>query len=354
MPDHDSIPIKDLRSRRQFLRDLSSATLVFSGVLPLLGSGCKGGGDDDTGEDDVFYFAVITDLHLKADPEHPNNQNLAETVEILNGFEVPIDFVLLGGDLVDELPSEDPAFYDTYDGTALHRLAELLDGFEMPVYPVLGNHDYFVEGPGFENQLVEDRAARETLFTEFLGLPGLWYAVEHRGFSVYCLNSMQADARVTWEPDRVGSFGEAQLTWLETELESETPCFLILHHPLALDNAVEAGLAFMFPFEVPRAEGNYAKYQGTEFEDWTDPIYSLLKAHASHILGIFVGHAHWFVQDAFEGIPVLNTDSMGNSIQRTAIEVDGEEQPMRYHIAECNLTRGTFAVYNLDWFEYNQ
>jgi len=353
MRDHDGPLPAQPRSRRHFLRDLSAATLVASGVLPLLGAGCKGSEDDDTGEDDIFYFAVITDLHLHDDPEHPNNRFMAQTVEILNGFEVPIDFVVLGGDLVDELPSEDPTYYDTYDGTALHRLVELLDGFEMPCHPVLGNHDYFVQAPGFENELVEDGPAREALFTEFLGLPGLWYAVEHRGVEVYFLNSMQKDARVSWEPDRVGSFGEEQLTWLETQLDREVPCFLVFHHPLALDNAVEAGLAFMFPFEVPRAEGNYDKYQGTEYEDWTDPIYALLSAHASHVLGVFVGHSHWFVQDTFEGIPVLNTDSVGNSITRTAIEVDGEERPMRYHIAACNLTRGTFEVYNLDWIEYD-
>jgi len=331
-------------SRRSFLQGLAAAQLVLTGALPAVA--CDG-------RDKTFYFAVLSDIHLHDDPEHPNAVVLAQTIDILNGFEVPIDFVLLPGDLVDEVPSEDRAYYTEHTDTSLHLLREMLDHLDMPWHAVMGNHDYFVDFAGYENHIAEDKEAVEEAFVDVLGVPGLWFGFEHQGIAFYALNSMQDDARVSWEPDRVGSFGEDQLAWLEDQLADGLPCFLTFHHPLALDNVVEAGLSFLFPFEIPRAEGGYSKYEGTEFEGWTDPIYELIERHAEQILGIFVGHGHWFVEDHLHGIPVLMTDSVGNSVQQTSETVGGEQQPMRYHIVECDPRQRTFSVYNLSSFEYN-
>ena len=338
--------------RRRFLRDLSAAGLVLQGSM--LGLSCKGRKDTgDSGQDDIFYFAVISDLHLQDDPEHLNNQVLEQTIDILNGFEVPLDFVLMAGDIVDELPSDDPGWYEDHDDTPLHRLQQQLQRLDMPAHMVLGNHDYYTNGEDVDSHMVEDKAAREALFLDYAGMPSAWYRFEHQGVSFLGLSSMQDDARVGWTPNRCGSFGEEQLAWLEEQLADGGPFFLFFHHPLALDNVVAAGLASFFPFEVPRAEGQYEKYEGTEYEGWTDPIYALLQEHAAQVLAIFVGHGHWFVQDEYEGTAVLMGDSVGNSVQATSVWQGGEEQPMRYHIVACNLTKGTFEVYNQGWFEYS-
>ncbi|MBT3224379.1 MAG: hypothetical protein HN348_35375, partial [Proteobacteria bacterium] len=270
-----------------------------------------------------------------------------------NNFEVSLDFVVMTGDLVDVLPSDELTYYDENDNTSIHQLKLLLDELDMPFHLALGNHDYYTDDGFLDSHTTPDKSARESLFQDQLDMPAPWYRFDHEGLGFIVLNSMQDDARVDWAPGRCGSFGEVQLAWLEEELKKGDPCFLFFHHPLALDVMVSAGAMAFFAFEVPRSEGDYEKYEDTVFEDWTDPIYDLLQEHADQVQGVFVGHGHWFVQDYFEGIPVMMTDSVGNSYQGTAIDVDGEDQPMRYHIVECNLTKNTMTIYNESHFIYN-
>ena len=336
-------------TRRQVVKILGAGGLLLRAGGLVLVSSCV----DPEGEDEILRFAVITDLHLKPDAERVNNQVMAETVGILNAIDPPVELVLLAGDLVDELPSDDPSYYEEHEDTALHQLELLLSGLEMPALPVLGNHDYYISDGTLENELTGDPAAREALLVEHLGLPGAWYRRDHRGVAFYGLNTMQPHPDAGWTPNRCGSFGPEQVAWLEEQLADGMPCVLFFHHPLALDNVVSAGLAAVMPFEVPRAEGGYDKYVGTEYEGWTDPIYALLDRFADQVLAVFVGHGHWFVRDELASFPVMMTDSVGNSFQLTTIDDGADEQPMRYHLVECNLTRGTLAITNEDWFSYD-
>ncbi len=327
-------------TRREVLERLAAAGVLVPGGLALLSS-CV---EPET-EAEVVRFAVITDLHVKADPERLNNQVLAETIEILNAMEQPPELVLLTGDLVDELPSDDPVYYEE-NSTAVHQLAELLAGFAMPALPSLGNHDYFTNDGVLENEITGDPEAREVLMMEHLGMPGPWFRRDHRGVAFLSLNTMQQDPDADWHPGECGSFGPEQLAWLEEQLTGQQPCVLFFHHPLALDNAVEAGLAAIRPFEVPRA--GHEKYVGTEYEGWTDPIYALIEQYADRIPAILVGHGHWFVRDELAGTPVMMTDSVGNSVLLS--ELDGA--PMRYHLVELDVATGAVTVVNGDQFEY--
>ena len=338
-------------SRRQVVKGLGASGLLLRGAALGLFTSCAG--DEGEGEDVVLRFAVITDAHLKPDPEHANNLVMAETIEILNAIDPPVELVLLTGDLLDDLPSDDPAYYEEHDDTALHQIEALLAELMMPWLAALGNHDYYLAGGGILNDLTDDLAAREALLEERLDLPGLWYRHDHRGIAFYGLNTMQTHPDAGWSPEAVGSFGAEQITWLEQQLSDGMPAVLFFHHPLALDNAAAAGFSAALPFEVPRAEGDYVKYEGTEFEGWTDPIYSVLDSFADQILAIFVGHGHWFVHDELHGVPVMMTDSVGNSVLQTSLGEGDDAQPMRYHLVECNVTQGTLAITNEDWFTYN-
>jgi 3',5'-cyclic AMP phosphodiesterase CpdA len=261
--------------------------------------------------------------------------------------------VLLTGDLMDELPSDDPAYYDTHADTALHRFEAALAGLTAPALLALGNHDYFLAGGGLENALTDDLPAREALFQARLGLPGAWYRADVGGIAFYALNTMQPHPDAGWLPDSCGSFGPEQVAWLEQQLSDGVPAVLFFHHPLALDNAVTHGISRVIPFEVPRAEGGYEKYEGTEYEGWTDPIYAVLERFAGQILAAFAGHGHWFIQDTLAGFPVLETDSVGNSYQRTEVGEGDDAQPMRYHLVSIDLTAGTLTVANEALFTYN-
>ncbi len=340
--------------RRRFLELLGASGLVAGGTiagLPL--TACDPSRDETGNDDEIFYVAVISDVHLKdASLDSGNDEVLVQTLEILENYEVPLSAILVAGDLIDDLPSDDPAHYETAEGTALQQAQEILGGCSIPVHVSMGNHDYYLQGSAMENHLTDDYPAREALYQEALGMPAPWYAVEINGIRFIALNSMQPDARVEWTPEACGSFGEEQLAWLEAQLADGTPTVLFFHHPLATDVFVESGYSFIIPFEVPRAEGNYDKYEDTVYDGWTDPIYAILEDHADSVMAIFVGHGHAWVADTWAGIPVLEADSVGNAFPGTFIEVDGEEQPMRYHIVEINLTRGSFDIYNRAWIPY--
>lgn len=343
-------------SRRRFIQVLGASGLVAQGSLLGLGCGDRDTGPavDDTGgaNDQRFYFAVLTDTHVREGQDDYNNGVLATTIEILNGFEVPLDFVVLTGDAVDDLPSDDPAWYQDND-SAVHRLRALLDKLAMPWHVAMGNHDYFTSGEGLGNTVTVDKGAREELFRQVLGLQLPWYRFDHQGLSFFVLNSMQTDPRAPFAPDSCGSFGEAQLAWLEAELEQAGPSFLFFHHPLALPNAASAGMMAYLPFEVPDAGAGLQKYEGTEYEGWTDPIYELIERRAGQLAGIFVGHGHWFTEDTLAGVGVRMADSVGNSLQATSVGEGEERQPMRYHVVEVNLTRGTYEIWNREWIVYN-
>ena len=339
--------------RRRFLELMGAAGLVAQGSLLGLASGCKRSGDDTADGDELFHFAVITDCHLRGDPDHRNGQVMEQTLAILEDFEVPVSFVVITGDVVDELPSDDPEYYETEEDTAIGRLQDIIAGTSLPVHLAMGNHDYYMTDSSFDNGLTDDKPAREDLFQQLLDMPSPWYAFEEQGLRMLVLNSMQQDDRVDWVPETCGSFGEEQLSWIDEQLADGTPCFLFFHHPLALDAMIEHGMAVLWPFEVPRDEGGYDKYEDSEYDGWTDPIYDILEARAEGVLAVFTGHGHWFIEDSWAGIPVMMGDSVGNSVLQSAVETDGEEQPMRYHLVEVNLTRGTFAIYNRAWITYN-
>lgn len=343
-------------TRRRMIQALGAGSLLLNGGALSLAAGCDGAdGDDDSagGEGgEPIRFAVITDMHLKPDADHANNQVMAQTVAILNAMDPPLDLVLMTGDLIDELPSDDPAYYEVNPDTALQRTEELLAGLTMPWLAALGNHDYYLSGGGILNDLTDDLPAREELLVERLGLPGLWFRHDHAGVAFYGLNTMQTHPDAGWSPESVGSFGPAQVQWLDEQLSDGTPAVLFFHHPLALDNAVAAGFSAAMPFEVPRAEGDYDKYEGTEFEAWTDPIYEVLERYADQIHAVFEGHTHWFVLDDLAGIPVMMTDSTGNSVLQTTVGEGDDAQPMRYHLVELEPVSGALTVVNGEWFEY--
>ncbi|MBN2800638.1 MAG: metallophosphoesterase [Deltaproteobacteria bacterium] len=325
-------------SRRDFLKYLAASTLVVQGSF-LTACGPKG----DTGEEGPsLTFAVLTDLHFNKKVDHVNNQTFRAGLAKVAALGV--DLVLLTGDLLDELPSDDPAYYEEHTDTALHHLKAALAEAQVPVLATLGNHDFYLADGSLGNHTTPEFEARQDLLLEHLGLPAPWYREDHGGVAFYMLSSMQADDRVDWEPGLTGSFGAEQLAWLEEQLADGVPAVLGFHHPLALDKLVSAGMAKFSCMEVPRDEGHYEKYEGEPYDGWTDPIYDIIEAHSSQILAIFVGHSHWWAHDQWAGVPVMMGDSSGNSIQFT--EKDGE--PMRYHLGRVWLDEGRFEVWNLE------
>ncbi|MFA6032577.1 MAG: metallophosphoesterase, partial [Myxococcota bacterium] len=292
-----------------------------------------------------FYFAVISDTHNLNDRESEQEVIFAATAELLNAFVPALDFVIITGDLVDGLPSDDPAYYEQYK-CPVDDLAELSKAYKFPVHFVMGNHDYYTGG-GILQAITTDKPGREALYKNRLGMPDPYYSFVNKGVRFYCLNSMQQDPAVSWNPNLVGSFGPTQIEWLKKGLADGLPSFLFQHHPLATKKTVSAGFSQFYPFEVPYAPGHFSKYDGSPMQDYTDPIFGVIKANNVQIQADFFGHTHMFMTDEYEGVPLFMTDTMKPP---ASTEYDGK--PMRFHIVECQADTGAFSIYNAYMIKY--
>jgi len=287
----------------------------------------------------TFLFAVISDTHIAGRDDEPQNQIFRETAEVFNRHVPPIDFVVCTGDLVERLPSDDPDYYRTHRDTPLDEFISLVSLLAMPLYGVMGNHDYY--SGGILPIPTRHATAREELYVERGIVPAPYYAFEHRGVKFYCLNTMQQDPSVRWGPNAVGTLGPEQAAWLEEGLSDGKPAFFFHHHPLATDATTHAGISSLVPFEIPRADGHFSKYQWSLYKDYTDPIYDIIKSRRGQIRAAFFGHSHLFLKDEYEGIPIFMTDSM-----KPPSSSSYEGRPMRYYIVACEGSTGRFSIYN--------
>ena len=328
--------------RRQFLKRIGKGFLIVS-MHPVL-SRC--GSKDPAGNTRTFRFAVISDTHILPHAFSLQNFVFSLTADLFNDHDPPLDFVFCTGDVLDTLPSDDPAFYDENTNTVLHQFITLKSKLRMPLYLVMGNHDYYT-GNALIHLPTPQKEAREALYMDRLGMPGPYYAIEHLGVKFYGLNSMQQDPDVNWEPHAVGTFGPDQLSWLRGELQDGKPAFFFHHHALATEVTTSSGISAWIPFEVPRAEGDFPKYSLTPYRDYTDPIYEILESRGSQVKATFFGHSHLFLRDQLSGVSLFMTDSMKFP---SSSEYDGI--PMRYHIVECEAGSGAFTVYNAYMIPY--
>ena len=328
--------------RRRFLKQAGKGLLLLS-LSPVL-SRCGGDGTK-LPPDGTFHFAVLSDTHLLERESATQHAVFDVTADWLNAFTPALDFVVITGDLLDYLPSDDPAYYDEHY-TALHRLGEYAARFRMPLKLVLGNHDYYTGGDILHSP-TKDRPARERLFMDRMGMPGPYYAFEHGGVKFYCLNTMQHDPSFGEESGRIGIFGPEQVGWLDGQLRDEKPAFLFHHHALATEHTTQAAFSALLPFEVPRAEGLFPKYRGTRYEHYTDPIYELLEDRRGQVRASFFGHSHVFLRDEYEGASLFMTDSMKFP---SHAQYDGS--PMRFHVVACQRNTGDFTIYNEYMIQY--
>jgi len=222
-----------------------------------------------------FYFAVIADTHI-IDPFYNGPEGSKEDTEsilkaserlisargLINSLDPGMEKVFLVGDYFHNYPSTDLDFYFKNE-TRLDKAKALTDGFKMPVHIGFGNHDYAVPQISRENS--------HELFRRKFGVQP-YYSVNHRGWKFIHLNNFLGE---TWNEKNksgfntgVGSLGEKQLNWFESELEEGKPTFVFIHYPLMT----------VQPFEI---------------KDYG--ILSVLKKHRDGIQRVISGHWHRWV-----------------------------------------------------------
>jgi len=161
---------------------------------------------------------------------HPGEDSVSRVsrvVEQINGMKPQPDFVILGGDLIENMYIRDQnsasGLYDLYEET----IAQL----SMPAYSVIGNNDVvpvFEESPVGGSQVQDGKE----MFRERLGNGETYRSFDHKGWHFVLLDSIE---RSEAGPYR-GHIDEDQMKWLSEDLENldkGRPVCVALHVPLA-------------------------------------------------------------------------------------------------------------------------
>jgi 3',5'-cyclic AMP phosphodiesterase CpdA len=178
-----------------------------------------------TKSEEEFRFLFVSDLHLH--PGEDSVSRISSAVEQINGLKPQPDFVIMGGDLIENMYIRDQKsaveLYDLYD--------EICARLNMPVYSVLGNNDVV---PVFEGSPVEESQVQDgkEMFRERLGNGHTYRSFDHKGWHFVLLDSIERDEGGQYR----GYIDEDQMRWLSEDLgkleEGRLVC-VALHIPLA-------------------------------------------------------------------------------------------------------------------------
>lgn len=193
-----------------------------------------------------LHIGLIADPQY-ADKDDAGNRHyrasLAKLDSAIDHFnQLPVDFTVVMGDLIDESPDDLPP--------VLQRLYNL----QTPVYKLLGNHDY------------SDAPDKKNVYRAF-DMEAPYYTFEKENWVFVVLNTneiaeystdagtppyrewevlqkqLQAEDRKNARPYN-GGISAKQLQWLEKQLEQATRSFkniiLFTHSPLLPENGLEA------------------------------------------------------------------------------------------------------------------
>ena len=157
-------------------------------------------------------------------------ERFRRTAELINAIEPKVQHVFVLGDVVhDAHHGVNLDWYKNRD-TAFSRAATVLSELEMPVHLLWGNHDYGVVCDAGENH--HPRAFTHQLFEYFFDA-STYAALDAGGWKFLLLNSQLGP---TWDAashlcdTELGSFGEAQLAWLDEQLAEGHPSMVMTHH----------------------------------------------------------------------------------------------------------------------------
>lgn len=295
-------------------------------VLVVAATICGCGEDKGVGK---FSFIVLSDIHVRV-PGNPDDRgydnagnvsNLTTAVATINSRFSESEFVMVTGDLVGCLFSENPADYLTGQLNPAETVKDIMSGLGVPWHPALGNHDYhsgYDLGAG-EMIPARSQSSIEAVWRKVLGIEP-YYSFVHKGARFVVLNSSRGPAASDVCPfSQVeamcrGSFDAAQMAWFEQELQKPEPCLLFFHHPVVTDKSSDVVWSFFAEdFQV----------------DDNDRFYDIAGAYTGKIKAIFVGHGHMWATDTLYGeIPVYKTaatgDYLGQACNMSKVTIDVE------------------------------
>jgi hypothetical protein len=239
--------------------------------------------DSSVDSTDNFHAVFISDSHVIgpqyeccSESEGIDNLSIVQTpdrlrqvVEQVLQMDPQPEALFLSGDVVHDAYFSDDFEDYTQTETAFSVAKDILSPLQIPIYPAMGNHDYHFrcDGSGHSKELSHD------LFEHYFGVAP-YYAITHKGWKFLILNSQLGSSWDANDPNcdtGIGSYGEAQLRWLDEELSEGVPSLVLSHHMLSITRKNEL--------------------EDTEIAD----VETILSRHSSVVRGFFVGHTHRWI-----------------------------------------------------------
>ncbi len=194
-----------------------SVIVVFLISAAFVGIGCHTEGID------AFRFVFATDIHLQ--PEKQAIEGFNQAISHINGLRPKPDFVITGGDLIEDSYVKDQKsaakLYDLFQGT--------LEKLDRPVYNIIGNNDY-VQWNKKRGEISHPDYGKG-MFRRLLGEGTTYSSFDHGGWHFILLDSIDVN-----EDGRLqGYIDQNQMRWLKEELEKTgkiKPVCIALHIPL--------------------------------------------------------------------------------------------------------------------------
>lgn len=206
--------------RRQFLTQLSGASVLASAGLPPLGAEAP-----RTVSRPVLRVAHLTDTHVLPD----RGADLGLTEALRHAQAQKPDLVLFGGDLImDALKKEKDDVLGQWAVWDRVIQAEL----KTPHRVCLGNHDIWGWGYADRPDIATDRHFGKTLAMERLALADRHYSFDQAGWHFIVLDSMQL---LTAHHTYTARLDEDQFSWLARDLAAvapTTPVCVLSHIPI--------------------------------------------------------------------------------------------------------------------------
>ncbi|SFN71943.1 metallophosphoesterase [Sphingomonas sp. OK281] len=264
---------------------------------------------------DSFSFAFVGDCHIR--PELGADRACAQCFEQISAS--PVDFVILGGDHVEDALETGRAratlLMDLYQRTERAHLRK-------PVHHVIGNHDCLgvfpksgidPSAPDYGKQFYIDRFGPR------------YYAFDHKGVHFVVLDSIGLTADRNYE----GRVDAAQLAWLRADLGAQqkgTRIVVVTHIPLV------------------------TAMQCYEPESWLDTPHNwtfvvngreVLRILRDHdVLAVLQAHSHVYERIELDGISFSTTGAVAGADWRgsflgtpegyTDITISGRKVESRY------------------------
>jgi hypothetical protein len=290
--------------------------LMGAGALGALYTRQAWGGVAQAASPTRFHFAVVSDTHIIDEFYQKGSENGVEDNEsillttprlisartLINSLQPKIEKVFVPGDCFHNYPSADYDFYFKHK-TRIDIAKELFDGFEMSVHVGFGNHDYDVP-----------RVSREMshqLFAEKLKTKP-YYSIDYKGFRFIHLNNFVG---ATWDKNSdkfnkgMGSLGEEQLNWAESQLQERKPTVVFIHYPLWI-------------------------VAPTEVKDYG--LHPMLRKYSDSIQMVIAGHWHKWVDFAHTYGPqhYVTAATRYDANAYMLFEADSQKQTLRWMNAD--------------------